>query len=168
MLEDFVGIKIAKGGKADLSFVDIQKNFDHRNCFILCSAKECSQKTMSQFEGANSCVEIFDNKTFYNLLTETLNRYTSVRYCGIFQVKYQSRQEKWNGTDWGEHPALIKEPTFSKQTELRAVWEPTDDRAIEPIILSNFKLGAYCRWRYKDGQKIAPPSAALVQKIYAP
>jgi hypothetical protein len=161
MLEELVGIKLAKGGKADLSFVDIQKNFDHPDCFILCSSMQYSLDTMSQFEEANSCLEIYDQKTFYDVLTETLNRDTPVIFHGSFKVKYQSRVEKWTGKDWGQHPALIKEPEFSEQYELRAIWQPRDDRAIQPQKLVNFKLGACCRWRYKDGKQIPlPPVAA--------
>jgi hypothetical protein len=103
---------------------------------------------MKQFDGADSCLEIIDVNNFYQMLTATLNSRISVEFKGIHEVKYQNRSESWNGQDWGLHPALIKEPVFEPQAELRAIWQPISNKSIDPVIIGNYRLGSFCRIIY--------------------
>ena len=145
-LEEFRAIKLNANAKnTTLKNITFSKSFDHPDCFILCTSKYCSKQTMKQFDGAESCLQIEDINGFYHVVTETLNSITSVVFRGVHEVKYQNREEPWNGQDWGHHPALIKEPVFEPQGELRAIWQPRANKSIEPIIIGNYRLGTFCR-----------------------
>ena len=146
-LETFSAIRIdkAKARNVTIKNIGLSRPFDHPDCFILCTSRFCSKETMRQFEGAESCLEIVGIEDFYRALTETLNSITHVIFRGIHKVKYQSREEVWNGRDWGAHPALINDPAFEAQGELRAIWQPTARTPIGPIITGNYKLGDFCR-----------------------
>jgi hypothetical protein len=144
-LERFQIIKFGNAQDITIQNISVSQLFDHPDCFILCTSKYCSKQTMRQFEGAESCLEVIDINNFYRVLTETLNSIVSVEFRGVHEVKYQNREEPWNGQDWGRHPALIKEPVFKPQGELRAIWQPRFNKSIEPIIIGNYILGSFCR-----------------------
>jgi len=144
-LEAFRAVKMSNSKNITFENVALSKSFDEPDCFILCTSKMCSKETMSQFEGADSCVEVVEIESFYRVLTDTLNSITPVIFRGIHEVIYQNRKEHWNGQDWGRHPALIKETEFKKQDELRAIWQPRLNKPISPVILGNYRLVAFCR-----------------------
>lgn len=145
-LEKFRAIKLEATAKnTTLKNITFAKEFDQPDCFILCTSKFCSKDTMKQFDGADSCLEILDVTNFYRVLSATLNSIIPVEYKGIYEVKYQNREEVWNGQNWGFHPAMIKEPVFEQQGELRAIWQPIFNRSIEPIIIGNKDLIPFCR-----------------------
>ncbi len=125
--------------------ITIARSFDGPDCFILCTSKVFSKKTMLEFDGADSCYEITNPNYFFELLTDTLNSIVPVFLGGVHEVIYQNRTEKWNGKDWGRHPALIKETEFSNQAEIRAIWQPRYGQPIQPIVIGNYRLGEACR-----------------------
>lgn len=134
--------------------------FDEPDCYILCVSDLASKSVMDQFEGADSCVQIADPTRFYKELTDVLNSITPVIFRGVHKVIYQNKKEQWNGDNWGEHPALIKEPEFFEQYELRAIWQPKLNTKIEPVILGSYALGSFCKSieinnEIKDSQQCA-------------
>ena len=133
------------GGSVICEDVTFTKTFDAPDCFILCTSSICSQFVMDEFEDADSCVEINDISLFYHELTLTLNAITPVVFRGFYEINYQDKKEPWNGQDWGDNPALIKEPEFIKQHEVRAIWQPRLNKPIKPLILSSSILGSACR-----------------------
>ena len=145
-LEAFRAVKVSSTAK-HITFQNIafEQSFDMPDCFVLCTSKICSKEAMSQFEGADSCVEIVEIESFYRVLTETLNYIIPVIFQGIHEVIYQNREEHWNGCDWGRHPAIIKGIEFKRQSELRAIWQPIGNKYIAPVILFNPRLGEFCR-----------------------
>jgi hypothetical protein len=144
-LEAFRAIKMTNSRNITVRNVRVSQSFDHPNCFVLCSSRTLSRSTMGEFQGADSCVEIVDIRNFYQCLTEALNSLTQVIFRGIHPVAYKDRQESWNGIDWGHHPALMKEPRFAKQAEIRALWEPQYGQPIQPIVTGDCRLTRYCR-----------------------
>jgi hypothetical protein len=107
-LEDCYDVTIGK--------MNMARSFDTPNCYILCSSKYPSKETMTEFEGADSCIQIVNIESFYSHLTETLNTITPVIFQGIHEVIYRNdREEQWNGNDWGHRPALLKEMQFKPQ-----------------------------------------------------
>ncbi len=145
-LSEFNAIKIENSRDITIENVTLTKRFNHTNLFILCTSKIKSLETMKQFDGADSCLEIVNPLLFYQELTRAINYIIPSRFLGSYEVTYQDRHEPWNGMDWGKHPALIKEPKYQKQFEIRALWQPLNQNAqIEPIIIGNFKLGQYVK-----------------------
>lgn len=127
--------------------IHMSQNFDQPDCFVHCVSAEYSKDVLEQFEGADSCIEITNLNGFYRRLTEALNSHIPVQLETISTVSYMLREEKWNGRDWGVHPALIKEPEFSKQVEIRAIWRPKFSGDISPIVLNDIGLIDFCKRR---------------------
>jgi len=145
---NLMGGRFNIGDGCRLVGVRLTNEIECKNCYILCTSEKLSTNTMAECGGADSCVEIVDIDAFYKVLTETLNSVVGpVRFRGIHKVIYQPRKEEWNGKDLGGSPVLIKDRSFSKQHETRAVWEPLSDRLIDPVTLSNFRLGSFCKLR---------------------
>lgn len=132
-------------GRITFSDTRLVRRVDHSDCFILCLATDCSYQTMAEFEGAETCVQIVDPTGFFQALTLALNVKRPIRFMGVHRVRYASRQEVWNGEDLGMSPALLKEPEFERQHELRALWFPLDGRPISPLILTEEGLKPFCR-----------------------
>jgi len=142
-LRQFNGVKIGRG--AHVENFTLCQTFDVPDFFIHCTSFEFSRRVMRQFEGAESCVEIFDVNGFYQRLTETLNFNFPVRLLTIEKIQYKERSEVWNGRNWGAHPAIIKEPKFSMQVEVRAIWVPRISDPISPVIINDIGLTNFCR-----------------------
>lgn len=126
------------------STFNVTRVFESPDCFIFCMAENCSNETMRQFEGVDACVRIDNVRGFISLLTQALASHRPVAFKGIHRVTYQPRSEPWNGRNWGAHPALIKDPGFEKQSELRAIWKSLDGKPLQPIVLGDYRLGRFC------------------------
>ena len=98
-----------------------------------------------EFEGSDSCADITDPLSFFRHVSASLNSLVGVKFQGVHPVTYRAREQSWNGVDWGTHPALIKEPAFRAQAELRAIWTPIRKQLLEPVVLGNFRIPGCCR-----------------------
>jgi len=139
------GMAIEDGAQVVINGLITKRSIDHPDCFVFCFSEKRSQLVMKEFEGADACLEIIDLKHFFESLTEILNDFTPVVFQGHFPVKYQSRIEPWNHRDWGNSPALIKEPRFAGQYEHRAIWMPASVSDIQPLIVGDHRLTSFCR-----------------------
>ncbi|MFJ7787699.1 hypothetical protein [Pseudomonas sp. NPDC096925] len=144
-IEKFGAIGRNKDSSILLENVHLSRDFSFPDCYIHCASQLYSSETMAQFEGSDSCVEIFDVLGFYNRLTETLGTVQPVRLHTVQKVFYMEREERWDGKTWGVHPALIKEPVFSPQVEVRAIWIPVLAGNISPVVINDVGLIRYCR-----------------------
>lgn len=133
------------GKGSSMHNITIAREFKEPNCFVHCSSYVLSADVMSQFEGANSCVEIFDVRGFYRQLTRTINKTTPVEQFLQCRITYKSREENWNGQNFGLHPSFIKEDQFERQYEYRVIWIPASSDSIAPIIINEPKLKKFCR-----------------------
>lgn len=144
-LSAFGAVKMEGARNITFKNVAVAREFDSPNFFVLCTSALGTKRTMHEFDGADSCVEIVDITSFYRVLTEALDRITPVEFQGIHQVFYKDRSETWNGRDWGCHPALIKAPSYSPQAELRAIWRPRFEQPIQPVVTGHYRLGEFCK-----------------------
>ncbi|MCK1789664.1 hypothetical protein [Pseudomonas violetae] len=116
------------------------------NCFIYCTSHRLHKDVMSQFEGADSCVEIYRLQNFYECLTAAINKRVPVRWGGLRDVRYASRTEICNGNDFGETPTWLKGEDFAGQYEARAVWHPMNPHEpLEPFAMEIPELSRFCR-----------------------
>lgn len=131
----------------DVSFEDcvFVQEIDVPDAFVYCLSSEYSAPAMKSLDGADSCLQIVDMRGFLRLLTQTINAFTPVELMGLQPVAYETRTSEWNGVNWGRHPALIKEPIFGDQKEVRAVWAPKFGQPIQPIVTGNWRLCRTCR-----------------------
>ncbi|WP_152537005.1 hypothetical protein [Pseudomonas syringae] len=144
-LKHFNAISFDESVDIQISDFSMIQEHDHPDCFVHCISSEYSQQVLEQFEGADSCVEIFDVLGFYKRLTSTLNMHVSARLLTIEEVVYKPRHEVWNGKNWGIHPALIKESDFARQHEIRAIWINNSGKPISPVLLNDVGLIPFCR-----------------------
>lgn len=146
-LKEFGVIDLQSGINAVFDNCSMEQEFNHPDCFVHCASFQYSFQAMSQFEGADSCVEIPDAVALYQRLTQTLHSIVPVRFQTLTKVRYMERYEDWNGRDWGVHPALIKEPIFTPQVEVRAIWAPMFSGEISPIVINDIGLLQFCKSR---------------------
>lgn len=141
------GASLPMSGTGSIERVQHLKSFNAPDCFILCTSKYKSAQTMAEFEGADSCIEIVNIDSFYKYLTMALKKKTGINleFQGIHEIKYQNREEKWNGNNFGIDPILIKEEEFTQQGELRAIWKPLYKVEIEPIIITDIRIAKRCK-----------------------
>lgn len=124
--------------------VNMVGQFNHPDCFIHCTSYRKGIEVMREFEDADSCVEIHNPKAFYQRLTQSISRHIPVKLAGVFYVQYKSREEIWDGHNHLP-PSVIKEPSFSPQYEVRAIWLPRFSGAIQPFNLNDTHLTSYCQ-----------------------
>jgi hypothetical protein len=136
--------RVAPGASVQFTDVEFRMAHESPDCFVVCGSNECSTRTMAQFEGADACLRIIDVQTFVSVIAQELNKITRVEFAGIAEVKYQARLEEWNGRDWGDHPAWIKESEFALQHEVRAIWRPLAGHAISPAFVVDRRLTDCC------------------------
>lgn len=137
----------ADGGpfKGRISNINMIRVLDDPDCFIHCTSYVLGKNVMSEFEGADSCVEIHDYQGFYKTLTEAINKVIPVQWGGFSIVQYQPRNERFNGDNLGIPASLIKSFDFSTQFEARAVWHPLTDKPINWMALELPELTKFCR-----------------------
>lgn len=145
VLKEFSVLDSSKRPKVKFVNCRFTREFTCPDCFVFCVSESFSVETMRQFEDADSCVNICNSDLFFKILTEELNKHIPVKFMGMHKVVYQERVENWNGTNWGRHPAVIKEPRFSQQFEIRALWSPKFSEGLTPIILCNSQLCQCCK-----------------------
>lgn len=125
-------IEVQQGAHLFMFGTGIQRTIDSEDCFIYCLSHKYSIDMYSLFDDANTCLEITDPVKFFACITEELTKICPVNFEGFHKVKYQKREEKWNGNDLGLDPILIKEdePKYRDQQELRALWKTPPERPI--------------------------------------
>lgn len=130
-------------------FVHNQTSSDY---FIFCTSTELSSRVKAEFESADACIEINDINGFLDEMTRTLNTVIPVRFLGIHEVQYTKRNQHQSLTQFqdfnytrGHPPALIKDPSFRQQKEVRAIWSPISAIPLKPINILSLHLPQYCR-----------------------
>lgn len=93
--------------------------------------------------GYDACIRINNVEEFIRAISEQLG----IGRCHYGPVQYQARQMHYNIAK-STNPALIKEPQFSYQDEVRALWRP-DKADIEPLFVTS-KAAAECCELYTE------------------
>ncbi len=114
------------------------------DAYIWCASAERSATVMSQFEGADTCVEIHDIPRFFAILNQIMSS-MNAEFVGVFDVQYRHRTEAWQRGGLGVHPALIKSTDFAAQKEVRAIWLPQHSDPIEPTHGRCDSLASCCK-----------------------
>lgn len=142
------GMHVEPGANVTMVNSTFVKKFE-LDAFIFCFSIEENpyRRTMRQFEGADFCVEIIEIDRFFNELQSIISQVSGAhRVISPQAVKYKDRSEIYNGVDFGLHPGLIKELSFSPQNEGRIIWEyESENRGYEPFISGHWRLGSYCK-----------------------
>lgn len=128
--------------------VSLGRHIESKDLFIYCLSREMSARLLAEFEGSDSIVQIINPECYFRSVTMSLNCIYPVRFCGVHEVIYTKRRELFNGVDFGVNPELIKEQKFTRQSELRAIWEPLEAGDISPTVIGNCLVPQFCKLVY--------------------
>ncbi|MDL4862788.1 hypothetical protein NPJ88_010615 [Halomonas elongata] len=143
---DLMGM-ISVGVGASVTFKDMKlsRRLSSPDFFVFCMSSRRSTKVMMEFDEADKCYEVVNFERFFKRITASLNTIVPVSFKGVFPCNYRIRREEWNGADYGLHPALIKEPSYAGQFEVRAIWQPAVKAEIYPEIIEARSLRKYVK-----------------------
>lgn len=116
-----LGIIKADRSSTNIVLEDIYTNhiIDSENLWLWCCSSDKSKSVMNSFEGTDTCVEIFDPINFIRILSNILS-IDGANFLGLFEVNYANKNEKWNKSNLGIHPALIKDYKFHPQKRAKS------------------------------------------------
>ncbi|HTN94670.1 MAG TPA: hypothetical protein VMJ33_08825, partial [Gallionella sp.] len=132
-------LKIGEGGVVHVIDSTIEVVENSPNIFIFCTTEDFDQNAMADF-GYDCCVVIEKPERFFSAISHTI-RHKAI-FEGVFRCQYVSRRQP-HDADHGTHPAIIKDPSYKPQKEVRALWKPIK-KNIEPIIIECRDAARYC------------------------
>ena len=109
------------------------------NYYVYSLAAEHSPALMKDF-GYDACVRIDDQERFFAALNRCF-RYDG-EFAGLHPCIYMPRKVPHTARH-SIHPALIKEPRYTNQKEVRAIWKPRT-KNVGPVVLKCGKLTRWC------------------------
>ncbi|NMX94729.1 MULTISPECIES: hypothetical protein [unclassified Pseudomonas] len=111
--------------------------------FVFCMSSVKSFSLFDELEGSETCVEIERPQFFFRRLTYSLNNIVPVEFLGYVEVVYGSKEELYNGENFGFSPINRKSSEYAGQLEVRAIWKPVVKQEISPVIINDKKLTRY-------------------------
>jgi len=133
-------IKIANGISVHMENVSFQKSESSTDYYVYCATEEFDENALKDF-GYDACVVIEKPDRFFAAISRTLRH--KCTFEGVFHCQYVPRKVEHN-KDHGIHPAIIKDPSYKDQKEVRALWKPFK-RSISPLVIDCRDATKYCR-----------------------
>lgn len=118
------------------------KSESSENLFILCLSYRRNDAIWSKY---NACIEIGNPHAFFYEISKEL--FFMAEFKGWGKVTYSLRNIHYTDNPKA-HPALLKEPLFECQYEVRAIWLPKKRFSIQPIFIQCQEAIKYCRLIY--------------------
>ena len=93
-------------------------------------------------EHYDTCVKIDNLKEFIGDISQALE--SKAKFMGCLPCSY--RQRKFHYSEENESPAIIKDPKYSYQNELRFMWSSNNSNVkIEPVYLTVKNISGNCK-----------------------
>lgn len=129
------------GPEANLTLDGVRLVVPQQSCdyFLFCTSSILDAATMHKM-GYDACVVIEHPDRFFAAISHSFRHRGN--FEGAYECHYGSRSIPHN-QDNGVHPALIKEPAYAYQKEVRALWRPIKT-SLAPQIIDCRKLIAWC------------------------
>lgn len=127
------------------TFTVIGGEFTYRETspdYYIFSVSTSFDKSVMHDLGYDACIRIVRPTRFFKALTQKLRKKIQYGHHGLFACVYRGRTINLNNEPY-IFPALIKEPRYEAQKEMRYVWEPKAQE-ITPKIINCVKAKAYC------------------------
>ena len=119
------------------------------DALIFSASREYSEEAHRRWHEAKEydcCYRILSARLFFKSLTEAVG--SDFTFIGFADVVY-SEQIDIAKPEAGTHPALVKRNVeHNFQNEVRAIWHPSLEQPVSPIILLKSRANTYCE-RYK-------------------
>ncbi len=137
-------INLAGKGSAMIN-CEIVQEYKSEDMFVFSGSKEPDPRTMRAM-GYETIVKIIDIESFVRAVTPYLHERCPVdlKHVLLGLCFYQQRTQHYL-RDPGIHPALIKDPEYAYQKELRVIWSPAN-QPIEPLIVECAPASHFCRF----------------------
>ncbi len=133
-------IGIGSGISVHMENVLFERPENSPDYYLYCATQEFDETALQDF-GYNSCVVIRNPNEFFAAITRKL-RHRGI-FEGIFPCQYLPRRVE-HDKDHGIHPAVIKDPRYRNQKEVRALWRPFK-KNICPLIIDCQEAAKHCR-----------------------
>lgn len=108
----------------------IEKRHFSPNLYLFCASLSYDKSILKKLnedypeDKYDACVKITNLKDFVEEVNTVLS--DKGRFIGCFQCTYIDR--KFHYTEKRLHPAIIKDPRYSYQKEVRLIWEPKNKK----------------------------------------
>ncbi len=127
----------------------IERRHNSPNYYIFCASLSNESSIIDNLnrdypkDKYDACVEITNLKNFISNVSTAFS--SKAQFVDCFQCVYIKR--KYHYTKSVPHPALIKDPRYSYQNEVRLIWEPKDKlKQIEPEYFTIKSIKTNCRF----------------------
>jgi hypothetical protein len=127
--------------KVILENISLVVEEEEEDCFIYCTAHHRSSAAMRAFD-ADACVRINNPACFLDAIHRHLKREGIVATGRVSPCDYSGRDR--NERMERIPPALIKDPKYAYQREVRLLMQPTSKRPLSPFQLSIPELANMC------------------------
>ena len=117
-------MRIGSGMIVSNNYVQVRVNSP--DCYILCLSRVLDRAVAAGLsnqcsETYDACIEVVDVDGLLRAISEKIH--ALARFEGIAPCVYGSRRRRYDEPE--VHPALLKDPHYSYQSEVRAFWSPT-------------------------------------------
>ena len=107
--------------------------------FVFCASTIFDKALMVEF-GYDACIRIEAPHRFFSAISHAIRH--QARFVTFSEVVYRDRETS-HLNPHTIHPALMKGLDYSRQAEVRALWEPLREN-IQPLFVSCRKAAGYC------------------------
>ncbi|WP_198358656.1 hypothetical protein [Noviherbaspirillum autotrophicum] len=109
------------------------------NYYLFCATKVFNKEAMDEFK-YDACIVIEHPEKFFRAISRTIRHQAA--FEGIFNCQYIGRRIS-HDVDPGIPPAIIKDPTYKNQQEVRGLWKPLKANP-SPMIINCPDAARYC------------------------
>ena len=145
-------IDVSGGGKIRNLQVD-KFTSSITDALLFSTSQEYSERLHNEWlatEGYDTCYRILSARLFFKALSDELA--PDYQFVGFANVVYAEEIDIATPLA-GIHPALVKRnPRHSVQSEVRAIWQPSANRELTPLILPKSRANLYCVHHSSLGQ----------------
>lgn len=136
-------IRAEEGKYWKLSNIRSQVTDKSQNYYIFSVSEEYSHDIMRRM-GYDSCVRIDEPEMFFGTIGGWLYKEGKFKEKGFIAARcvYEDRSQHYSKTN-RPHPAVLKDPRYSYQKEIRAIWTPSTSE-IEPFNIQCYQAREYC------------------------
>lgn len=125
-----------------------QSVFRHReenpDCYLFCLALDCNLEPWLEKFGYDTIVEIMEAEPFFQALTHCIFITGRIEPRAFMARCAYTTRSQYYKEDQGIPPALIKDPSFAYQQEVRAIWIPAQ-QPVEPFFIECPQAVTSCR-----------------------
>lgn len=127
-------------GSFHIKNIILEKPQESSNLYLFCATETFDPNALRDFDDYDTCIRIENAEGFFKAISGMIRH--KAKWLGVFPCKYISRRVN-HDQDIGFHPALIKDPSYVNQKEVRALWTPRKGK-VSPFTIRCQKAAKYC------------------------